>query len=158
MKRLKMIAASGLMAAILVVGQVSHAFAATIGYVDMDKIAKSYEKAQQFFSDVNVRRADLSKTEADYTKQLEDAKKNNTKNPVAVGQMEKDLSAKLNAKAQELQDWITSRKKEIQTALDTSITSAAKARNVDIVVDKQVVLTGGIDITNDVLSRLNKMP
>jgi Skp family chaperone for outer membrane proteins len=131
-------------------------WAEVIGVVDLDKIMSNYNKAQSVMADIKVREAELRKLQADYSKQLEDARKADPKSPVASSQLEKDLTAKLSAKVNEYRDWTATQQKTIDMALETSIRDAAKARNVEVVISKQAVFQGGVDITNDILSRLNK--
>jgi Skp family chaperone for outer membrane proteins len=131
-------------------------FAEVIGVVDLDKIMSNYAKAQGVMADIKVREAELRKLQADYAKQLEDARKTDAKSPVASSQLEKDLTGKLTAKVNEYRDWTATQQKSIDLALETSIRDAAKARNVEVVISKQAVFQGGVDITNDILTRLNK--
>lgn len=134
------------------------ALADAIGYVDLEKVAGGYDKAQSFASDVKVKEAELRKMQADFVKQIEDAKKSSPKTPVSGNQLEKDLNDKLSAKVREYRDWASTRQKEIDQALETSIKSVAKARSVDVVLPRQAVLNGGVDMTAEVLARLNAMP
>ncbi|MBK8190406.1 MAG: OmpH family outer membrane protein [Vampirovibrionales bacterium] len=134
------------------------AMADAVGYVDLEKVAGGYDKAQSFSADVKVKEAELRKMQADFVKQIEDARKSAPKNPVTGNQLEKDLNDKLSAKVREYRDWASTRQKEIDQALETSIKAAAKARSVDVVLPRQAVLNGGVDLTADVLSKLNAMP
>jgi Skp family chaperone for outer membrane proteins len=131
-------------------------WAEIIGVVDLDKIMSNYSKAQSVMADIKVREAELRKLQADYAKQLEDARKADAKSPVASSQLEKDLTNKLSAKVNEYRDWTATQQKAIDVALETSIRDAAKSRNVEVVISKQAVFQGGVDITNDILARLNK--
>jgi outer membrane protein len=150
---LKKTVVAALLAGMLSMGM---AMAEVIGVVDLDKVMSNYNKAQSVLADIKVREADLRKLQADYAKQLEDAKKNNPKNPIAADQMEKDLTNKLTVRINEYRDWTATKQKEIDTALEVSIRDAAKAKGVNVVLSKQAVFDGGVDITNDILSRLNK--
>ncbi len=132
------------------------AYAQNIGVVDIEKVIGNYNKAQTVMADSKVREADLRKMHADFAKQLEEARKNQPKNPVATEQMEKDLQGKLAAKVNEYRDWSTTKQKEIDTALETTIRDVAKAKALDVVLAKQAVFQGGTDITNEILSRLNR--
>jgi outer membrane protein len=144
------------LAAIVSVGTVAVAQAqAAIGTVDLDKVISGYNKAQSVMADIKVKEAELRKLQADYVKQLEEARKANAKNPVTIEQLEKDLNGRLNAKLNEYRDWSSSKQKEIDRDLQTSIKEVAKTKNIDVVLSKDAVFQGGTDITNDVLGRLN---
>jgi outer membrane protein len=144
------------MAALLATLSPLASWAEVIGVVDLDKIMSNYSKAQSVMADIKVREAELRKLQADYSKQLEDARKTDPKNPVSASQLEKDLTAKLSTKVNEYRDWTATQQKAIDMALENTIREAAKAKNVEVVISKQAVFQGGIDITNDILTRLNK--
>jgi outer membrane protein len=144
----------GMLSVALMLGQVAHA--AGIGTIDLDKVVGGYNKAQSVMSDIKVKEADLRKMQADYVKQLEDARKANAKNPVTADQLEKDLNAKLTTKLTEYRNWSTAKQKEIDNDLQVTIKAVAAAKGLDIVLSKDAVFQGGSDITNDVLGKLNK--
>jgi Skp family chaperone for outer membrane proteins len=151
MKRFALVLAAALVTVLPIAS-----WAEIIGVVDLDKVMSNYSKAQSVMADIKVREAELRKLQADYSKQVEDARKTDPKSPVASSQLEKDLTAKLGAKVNEYRDWTATQQKAIDVALETSIRDAAKARSVEVVISKQAVFQGGIDITNDILTRLNK--
>ncbi|MEB3244855.1 MAG: OmpH family outer membrane protein [Vampirovibrionales bacterium] len=131
------------------------AFAETIGYVDFDKVFNEYDKAQTVMADMKVKEADLRKVQADFVKQIEESKKTNTKNPVANTTLEKDLSEKLNARINEYRDWASSKQKEIEGDIRGAVTGSATKRGVDVVLTEQAVFQGGLDLTADVITKLN---
>ena len=137
-----------------VVGMASQAFA-EIGTVDYEKLIRSYNKAQLFNDDRQIREQELEKMRAEYVKQLREAKTSKPNNPVAVEQLEKKLEGQLTTRLNETRDWMATKYKELETEMNGAIESIAKSKNLDLVLAKQTVLVGGVDITNDVLSRLN---
>lgn len=155
MKQLQKAALALATVGVFSVGSWMAAYADTIGTVDLDKIVAGYNKAQSVMADIKVKEAELRKMQAEFVKQLEEAKKNQPKNPVANEQLEKDLNSKLNTKLTEYRDWAATKQKEIDNDLDSTIKAVAKAKGVDVVLSKQAVFQGGTDITNDILSKLN---
>lgn len=152
MKRQLMSAA---MAVVLAAGMVGSAFADAIGYVDFEKVMQDYDRAQSFLADTKVREAELRKLQADYVKQIEQSKKNSPKNPVASSQLEKDLSSQLTVRVQEYRDWATNQQKSIDESLQLAVKDSAKMKQVDVVLSRQAIFEGGVDLTSDVLARLN---
>jgi Skp family chaperone for outer membrane proteins len=144
-----------LLAGLMLLAQPLSALAETIGYVDMGRVYNGYKKAQQVMADIKVKEADLRKMQADYVKQLEESRAQNTSNPVAASQLEKDLNTKLEAKLNEYRDWAAARQKELDDSLDLAIQNTAKAKGISVVLNKQAVYVGGVDMTNDVLAKLN---
>ncbi|MDH4379503.1 MAG: OmpH family outer membrane protein [Vampirovibrionales bacterium] len=133
----------------------STAFADAIGYVDFEKLMGEYDRAQSFMADAKVREAELRKLQADYVKQIEETRKNAPKNPVASNTLEKQLNDQLGVKVQEYRDWSTSQQKSIDDSLQAAVKDAAKTRQINVVLARQAVFEGGVDITSDVLTRLN---
>lgn len=126
-----------------------------VGTIDLEKVLRGYEAYQAFVADQKVREAELRKMQADFVKQLEESRKNDAKNPVATNQLEKNLNEQLQTKVTEYQKWVTSRQDSFETNLDQVIGSVAKSKGVDVVMGKQGIYYGGMDLTADVLRQLN---
>lgn len=146
---------SAVLAAVILFGTAGSAFADAIGYVDFEKLMQEYDRAQSFLADTKVREAGLRKMQADYVKQIEETRKNSPKNPVASNQLEKNLNSKLSVQVQEYRDWATTQQKAIDNSLQAAVKNAAKMKQVDVVLSRQAIFEGGIDLTSDVLTRLN---
>jgi len=146
---------AGLLAAVMMVSTAMAAYAEVIGVVDYEKLIRSYNKAQSFNDDREIREQELEKMRAEFVKQLREAKTAQSGNPVAVDQLEKKLQDQLNAKINETRDWMSTKANEIEKEMNASISSVATAKKLDLVITKQFVLHGGTDITNDVLAKLN---
>jgi outer membrane protein len=146
---------SAALAAITVASFAANAFAEAVGTVDYEKLLGSFNKAQSFNDDVKIRQRDLEKLQAEYAKQLRESKTNQPNNPVAQDQLEKDLANKFSVKMNETRDWVMAKQKELANEVNNAINTVAASKKVDIVIDKQAVYHGGVDITNDVLVKLN---
>lgn len=127
----------------------------TIGTIDYEKLVRSYNKAQVFNDDLKAKEADIKKMEAEFVKQIREAKTKQPNNPVAVDQLQKSLEDKLAAKINEYRDSEQTQAKNLETAMTTTIESVARGKNLSVVLAKQSVLVGGTDITNEVLTKLN---
>lgn len=146
---------AGLLAVLTLAGTALVTYAEAIGVVDYEKLIRSYNKAQTFNDDREIREQELEKMRAEFVKQLREAKTSQSNNPVAVDQLEKQLQDKMNAKVSETRDWMTSKSNELEKEMNSAISTVATARKLDLVIAKQTVLHGGTDITNDVLAKLN---
>ncbi len=133
------------------------AFAAdTIGFVDFSKLLGGYEQFQSFQADSKVREAEINKMKADFVKQLEVNNKTAASNPIQNESLEKQLAEKFRAKVTEYQMWLNNKNKEIDNRVNTTIKAVATKQGVSVVLDKDQVLVGGIDLTNEVITTLNK--
>lgn len=127
----------------------------TIGTIDYEKLIRSYNKAQMFNDDMKAKEADLEKMQAEFVKQIREAKTKQPNNPVAVDQLQKSLEEKLAAKVNEYRDTQAAKAKSLETAMTTTIEEVARGKNLSVIIAKQSVFVGGTDITNEVLSKLN---
>lgn len=146
---------SAVLAAVVGLGSGVAAFA-EIGYVDLDRVVKGYDKAQVFYADMKVREADIRKQQAEFVRKIELDRNSNSKNPVSNDALAKQLKDRLQASLNEFKDWSTVQQKTLDESIDTTIKSVAKQRNVDVVVNEKIIVTGGVDLTADVVTALNK--
>ena len=133
------------------------AFAAdTVGFVDFSKLLGGYEQFQSFQADSKVKEAEINKMKADFVKHLEDGRKTAASNPIQAENLEKQLAEKFRVKVTEYQTWLNNKNKEIDNRVNSTIKAVATKQGVSVVLDKDQVLVGGVDLTNEVISSLNK--
>ncbi len=133
----------------------TQAFAQTIGYIDFPMVRNKFGAFQAYVQEARLKQADLAKLEADLNRQLEEARKNNVNNPLALKQMQENLGKTFQAKMQEFQSWADTRENAFQGQLQSSIDNVRKAKLVDVVLDKGMVFSGGVDLTQEVIMTLN---
>ncbi|MFM7389630.1 MAG: OmpH family outer membrane protein [Vampirovibrionales bacterium] len=131
-------------------------WADTIGFVNYQKIMMGYDKAQGLMADAKVKEADLQKVKADYIKQIEDSRKANLKNPLATQNLEKQLLGQLEAKVRELQTWGEAQQQLLENKVQETIKLVAQRKGVSVVLDQAAVVTGGNDLTTEVITTLNR--
>lgn len=129
--------------------------AGAIGYVDTQKVFQGYKEAQtaqnKFRQEAQAYQEDL----ADAQKKLEEARKAG-KSPDEINKMQKKFEDELKPKKTRVEALDRDLSGKIKKQIEQVIAQVAKAKGVPTVVDKQVILYGGTDLTGDVLSRLNK--
>jgi outer membrane protein len=155
LKRLTALLPVSLMAVMLFTQNGLHALADVVGYVNSAKLQNASDKSQALVADINSRRAELRKVEADYAKQIQDARKANAKNPVATKGLEQQLQAQYEGKMKEFGNWQKTRMETYANEVDNAIKVVAQRKGVNVVVDSQAIYFGGVDITNDVITALN---
>ena len=70
-------------------------------------------------------------------------------------QSQEDLQKKMAAAQQERQIFMQSKQKQIQSLVETQCAAIAKEKQIGIVMHKGTVPVGAVDITDEVLARLN---
>jgi len=145
--------------AFLSVALVAPAFAQTaatpkvIGVIDRDKVVSGYSKAQSAFDDLKKGEEKVQKLVEGANKQYEDAKKAN-KPPAELEGMQRRLQTEIDGEVKKLQANIQSIETQLESEIDGAIKAEAANHKVDVVLMKQAVLFGGVDITEGVLKRL----
>jgi Skp family chaperone for outer membrane proteins len=127
-----------------------------VGCVDMDKVFESYaplRKAQQAMEDTQQKYQQQFMDQAQKKFKTTDIGKLTPKQQADAERMYQDT----NTKAEKELDKIY--KKQVEPAkkkIQKSISDVAKQKSLDVVLDKKMVLSGGVDITKPVLARLKK--
>lgn len=125
-----------------------------IGVIDRDKVVSGYSKAQQAFDDLKKGEDKVQKLVESANKQYEEAKKAN-KPPAELEGLQKRLQTNIDDEVKKLQANIQNIEGQLETDIDNAIKAEAASHKVDVVMLKQAVLYGGVDITPGVLSRLS---
>ena len=129
--------------------------AATIGYIDVEKVFSNYEKTKKTQEDVR-RKGQIIQDEI-INKQKELEKEKSKGMPEAglrnlVDKFEKEIGPKKTA----IEEYQKKMKQEIYNDIKKATETTAKKMGLEIVLDKTALITGGTDITDEVISLLNK--
>jgi outer membrane protein len=148
------------LALVLLGSATSQAFADVVGYVNYDQIRNGYEKAQRLIGEIKVKDAGLRKNQADYVKQIEDSRAINAKNPIATKNLEQQLESKLQSEIKAFQEWSNVNLKAVDDTVTTTIRKVAQQKGVTVVIDQQSIVTGGLNLTPEIIRvlNLNAMP
>lgn len=124
-----------------------------IGVIDRDKVVNGYNKAQQAFEDLKKGEEKVQKLVENANKQYEEAKKG-SKPPAELEGLQKRLQTEIDNEVKKLQASIQGIESNLEGEIDGAIKAEAASHKVDVVLMKQAVLFGGVDITDGVLKRL----
>lgn len=133
----------------------SQSFGASIGFIDVQKVFKEYKETAKAQKDLSKQEEAFKKEFDDSQKKLKEAEdKGKTKEDLE--KMKKDLEEKLSPKRTELLKMNEQMTMKLQKAIVTSVQKVSEKVGIDVVVDKQVVIVGGMDLTDLVITELNK--
>lgn len=130
-------------------------FADNIGYIDMQKIFLGFDEAKKAQEDFKKKQDEYQKIFEDKQKEIEKAKtekKTDEEIQKLISKFEKELEPQKDTLLKLNQELTLKLKDKILTASK----KAAEEYGIDIVLDKQVIITGGFDLTEFVLKKLNK--
>ncbi len=155
MKKLLIIAAAAVMAV--------NSFAASIAYVDPQELLEKYpetKKTQDYLEKkkkemqgiLDSERTKVEEKDQDIKKKADKATK------AEKDELEKiklDFSKKFEAMQGNLEQLQYNMYEKIKSDINVAISETAKAKKIDVVMDKTVIYYGGDDITKDVLNFLS---
>lgn len=127
--------------------------ASTIGLVDRDKVVTSYAKAQQAAEELKKSEEKVHKLIEDSNKQYEDAK-NAHKPPAELEGLQRRLQTQIDEEVRKVQTRAQSLESQLEGEIDAAIKAEAANRKVEVVILKQAVPVGGVDLTDGVVKRL----
>ena len=146
MKKLKMLTV--LFLASLFIG--ANAFAQTIGVVNYAQVMTNYNYAKEVGKTLDNKTTEIQQYMLDKEKQYK-----NINSPVERKSFEDKVQREYKAKVDSLQKLRVQKEEEIYNNIQAVIKRVATQKKIDVVVESSVILTGGIDITNEVVSGLN---
>ncbi len=147
-----------LVAVLMFVGMQVSSFAQSntnVGILDVQKVFKSYKETAKAQDKLSKEEAAFKKDFEDSQKQIEKAKASG-KSEKEIEALTKKLEEALAPKRQNLIKLNESLTASIQNDIINATKSVAKNLGIDTVLDKQVVIAGGIDISDMVISKLNE--
>ena len=151
-----LLAVSALLSVSSVVPAMAQAPASTpkvIGVIDRDKVVSGYAKAQTAFDDLKKGEEKVQKLVEGANKSYEEAKKAN-KSAAELEGLQRRLQTEIDTEVKKLQANIQGMEGQLEHEIDGAIKAEAATHKVDVVLMKQAVLFGGIDITDGVVKRL----
>ncbi|MFC1478564.1 OmpH family outer membrane protein [Candidatus Margulisiibacteriota bacterium] len=141
-----------LIALILIASLTAAALASGMGFIDVQKVFFNFKEAKQMQEDFGKKEKAYKEKIELKQEELEKVKDNKEKY--------RDMRLKIQTELEEERDTLLQLNQQMTTALKDKILLSVKkvARDyaLDWVVDKQVMLYGGIDVTDWVVEDLNK--
>jgi outer membrane protein len=136
----------------------SAAFAAgytSIGYIDVQKVFREYKETE-------TAQEQLGKEEESFKKEFEESQEKllqaekDGKETAELEKMKKEFEEKLAPRRETLLRLNEQLTVKLQLEILEAVKKTAKKVGIDMVLDKQVVITGGMDLTDLVVNELNK--
>lgn len=124
-----------------------------VGVVDRDKVMAGYSKYQLAGEDIHRSEERVHKLIEESNKEFEAAKAQ--KKPDAELQtLMRRLQTSIDEEVKKVQSKAVTLENQLQADLDAAVKAEADARKVDTVFIKQIVMFGGVDLTDGVSKRL----
>jgi len=154
MKGFKVLVASLVVMAFMVL-VVGSAFAESMGYIDVAKVFKGYKETEKAEEQIKKEKDVYEKEFKEAQEKLAKAEKDN-KSKEEIEKMKKEFEENLEPKRTSLLALNEQLTGKLQQDIVASVKKVAKKVGIDVVVDKQAIITGGVDLTEMVVNDLNK--
>ena len=125
-----------------------------IGFVEMDRVFARTKMVREFETEFQKKRDEYQKIFKERQEKVE-AEKKAGKSDADVQKLVSKLEEELKPKQEELSRTEAEFQQKLVLALTGASKVVAKEYGVDVVLDKRVVLSGGFDLTDFVVDRLN---
>jgi outer membrane protein len=132
-----------------------NSIAATIGYIEVKKIFTEYKETQKAQKDLDKKQKEFKAKLDEKQEDIEKAKEEG-KSEIEIRKMMRDIEKELDPEREAIMMHNEQMTRKLQDDIVKSVTAVSKELGIDVVVDKQVIITGGVDITDMVLTKLNK--
>ncbi len=129
--------------------------ASSMGFIDVQKVFKEYKETAKAQKDLSKQEESFKKDFDDSQKKLKEAE-DKGKSKDDLEKMKKDLEDKLSPKRNELMKLNEQMTTKLQAQIVAAVQKVSAKVGIDIVVDKQVIIVGGMDLTDLVINELNK--
>lgn len=127
----------------------------SVGFIDVQKVFKEYKETSKAQAELGKQEESFKKEFEDSQKKLEQAEKDGKK-PAEIEKMKADFEAKLSPKRDSLMKLNEQLTGKLQLQILEAVKKVGKKVGIELVLDKQVVITGGMDLSEMVISELNK--
>ncbi|MCU0640972.1 MAG: OmpH family outer membrane protein [Candidatus Margulisbacteria bacterium] len=127
----------------------------SIGFIDVQKVFKDYKETSKAQSELGKKEESFKKSFEESQKKLEKAEKDGKK-PEELEKMKKELEEKLAPERETLLRLNAELTGKLQQEILKAVQKVAKKVGIEMVLDKQVIITGGMDLTEMVVTELNK--
>jgi Skp family chaperone for outer membrane proteins len=127
----------------------------TIGYINVTQVFKDYKESKKAQDELEKKEKDFKKEFEKKQEELEQAQAKG-KSRSEIEDLRKKLEDDLSPKRDQLLALNERLTQKIQQDIVKAVERVAKRTGIEVVVDKQVIITGGMDLTDMVVSELNK--
>ncbi|MGN0014683.1 MAG: OmpH family outer membrane protein [Candidatus Gastranaerophilaceae bacterium] len=128
----------------------SPVFADTIGYADFKKIENNYSYAQKAYKEIDSKVIGLQQYLIDKDKEYKAIE-----SPISKKSFEEKTEKEYKAKEEAVLKLKLQKEEEIFNNIQNASKIVSAQKKVDVVFDYRVILTGGVDLTQDIIDYLN---
>lgn len=125
-------------------------FAAGVGYINYEKVASEYQ-----FAKATIREIETKSHEIEQYLKNKEIEFNKLETPVQKQKFQETVQAELKTKEKAFNDFRNRREEEVYSRIHAVAEKIRLEKQLDVLLDAQGVFSGGVDITEDLIKKLN---
>ncbi len=128
-------------------------FASGVGYINYEKVIENYQLAKNNLREIETKNAEIEQ----YLIQKEE-EFNKIESPIQKKKFEETVKAELKTKENALNAFRNKKEEEVYTKVHAVAEKIRLEKELDVLIDSRGVFSGGVDITDLLIQRLNSQP
>ena len=128
----------------------TQAFAAGVGYINYEKVASEYQFAKASLREIETKGREIEQ----YLKTKEN-EFNKLETPLQKQKFQEAVQAELKAKENAFNDFRNKKEEEVYKRIYAVSEKIRLEKGLDVLIDARGVFSGGVDISDIVIQRLN---
>lgn len=128
----------------------SPCFASGVGYINYEKVAAEYQYAKSSMREIETKGREIEQ----YLKAKE-AEFNKLETPLQKQKFQESVQAELKTKESAFNDFRNKREEEVYRRIYAVAEKIRLEKGLDVLIDARGVFSGGIDISDTLIQRLN---
>jgi Skp family chaperone for outer membrane proteins len=129
--------------------------AVSIGYIDVQEVYSSYDKTKKYEENFKQKERKLQDEISIRQKKLE-KEQNKGASEAELRKLVETFEKEIEPKKNEIMEFQKKTLSEIQNDIVKATDDVAKSAGLEIVIDRQMIIAGGMDISDKVIRILNK--
>lgn len=130
----------------------SPVFAGGVGYINYDKVISNYQYAKNTLKEIETKNNEIQqyliKKEEEFSK---------IESPVQKKKFEESVRVELQAKEKAFNVFREKKEDDVYNRIHAVSEKIRLEQNLDAILDARSIFSGGIDITDDLIKRLNSV-
>ena len=126
-------------------------FAGGVGYINYEKVAAEYQ-----FAKASMREIETKGREIENYLKAKEAEFNKLETPLQKQKFQETVQAELKTKEQAFNDFRVRREEQVYQRIHGVAEKIRLEKGLDILLDARGVFSGGVDITDDLIQKLNQ--
>lgn len=125
-------------------------FAGGVGYINYEKVVANYQFAKNTFNEIEIKNNEIKK----YL-ELKEIEFNKIESPIQRKKFEETVRAEIETKEKAFNNFREKREEEVYNRIHAISEKIRLEKGLDAIFDARSVFSGGVDITDELINKLN---